>query len=111
MYKIITSDLVLEIITLLEEGKFKNEDIAARFQIEFGKTFAEIAIKLANENGVKKIGLTGGVAYNYFFSKAIKEKVLHSGLIFLEHDIVPPGDAGISTGQLIGGLFKYYTQD
>ena len=28
-------------------------------------------------------------------------------LKFLEHDKIPPGDAGISTGQLIGGLFKH----
>jgi len=27
--------------------------------------------------------------------------------MFLEHNKIPPGDAGISTGQLIGGLFKY----
>jgi hydrogenase maturation protein HypF len=104
MYKIKTSDLILDIIALLEEGKFKNEDIAARFQIEFGRIFAKIAIKIADETNVKKIGLTGGVAYNYSFSKAIKERVLQSGLIFLEHNTIPPGDAGISTGQLIGGL-------
>jgi hydrogenase maturation protein HypF len=107
MYEIKTSDLILEVISLLEEGKFNNEDIAAKFQIEFGKVFAEIAIKLANENSVNKIGLTGGVAYNYSFSKAIKEKVLQSGLIFVEHNTIPPGDAGISTGQLIGGVFKH----
>ncbi|MHA2281423.1 MAG: carbamoyltransferase HypF [Promethearchaeota archaeon] len=107
LYKIKTSDLVQDIISLLEDGNNKKEDIAAKFQIEFGRGFAEIAIKLANEVSVKKIGLTGGVAYNYSFSKAVKEKVLQSGLIFLEHDTIPPGDAGISTGQLIGGLFVH----
>jgi len=111
IYIIKTSDLVIDLISLLGECKFKNEDIAARFQIEFGKTFAEIAIKLAKENGIDKIGLTGGVAYNYSFSKTIKENVLRSGLNFLEHNTIPPGDAGVSVGQLIGGLFKYYTQD
>jgi hydrogenase maturation protein HypF len=102
-----TSDLILNIISLLEERKHKNEDIAAKFQFEFGKAFAEIAIKLANENNTKKIGLTGGVAFNYSFSSAIKEKVLRSGLIFLEHNTISPGDAGVSTGQLIGGLFAH----
>jgi hydrogenase maturation protein HypF len=104
IYKIRTSDLVLDIITLLKEGKNRNEDIAARFQIELGRIFAEIAIKLANENKVKKIGLTGGVTYNYSFSKTIKEIILQSGLNFLEHNRIPPGDGGVSTGQLIGGL-------
>jgi hydrogenase maturation protein HypF len=107
LYIIKTSDLVLDIISLLEDGKNKKEDIAAKFQIEFGRSFAEIAIRLANDCTVKKIGLTGGVAYNYSFSKAIKERVIQSGLTFLEHDRIPPGDAGVSTGQLIGGLFAH----
>lgn len=104
-YTIRTSDLIIELISLLEEGKFKNEDLAAKFQIEFAKVFAEIAIKLAGENRIDKIGLTGGVAYNFSFSKTIKENVLRSGLIYLEHNTIPPGDAGVSIGQLIGGLF------
>ncbi|MFX1345862.1 MAG: carbamoyltransferase HypF [Promethearchaeota archaeon] len=107
IYYIKTSNLVLDIISLIEEGKFRNEDIAAKFQIEFANVFAEIAIKLANENNLDKIGLTGGVAYNYSFSKTIKQKILQSNLIFLEHNTISPGDAGISTGQLIGGVFEH----
>ncbi|MHA2185686.1 MAG: Kae1-like domain-containing protein, partial [Promethearchaeota archaeon] len=76
------------------------------FQIELANTLAEVSIKLAKENNIEKIGLTGGVAYNYTFSNTIKEKVLQSNLLFLEHNKSPPGDAGISIGQLIGGLFK-----
>jgi hydrogenase maturation protein HypF len=107
IYYIKTSNLVLDIISLLEGGETRNEDIAAKFQIEFANAFAKIAINLANENNLDKIGLTGGVAYNYSFSKTIKQKILQSNLIFLEHNTIPPGDAGISTGQLIGGVFKH----
>ncbi|MCK4237968.1 MAG: hypothetical protein KAX33_02520, partial [Candidatus Lokiarchaeota archaeon] len=56
---------------------------------------------------INKIGLTGGVAYNYSFNNTIKNLILEEDLTFLEHDLVAPGDAGISTGQLIGGIFKY----
>ncbi|MFW9824078.1 MAG: carbamoyltransferase HypF, partial [Candidatus Thorarchaeota archaeon] len=107
IYEIKTSNLILDIISLIEEGKYRNEDIASRFQIELAHTFTEIAIKIANDYDVNNIGLTGGVAYNYSFSKTIKEKVIQSGLKFIEHNIISPGDAGISTGQLIGGFFKY----
>ncbi len=110
IYIIKSSDLILDIIALIKEGKFKKEDIAAKFQFEFGKAFAETAVKLANENNTKKIGLTGGVAFNYSFSSAIKQKVLRSGLIFLEHNTISPGDAGISTGQLIGGIFAHHKE-
>ncbi|MHA2473556.1 MAG: carbamoyltransferase HypF [Promethearchaeota archaeon] len=107
MYEINTTNIVMDIVSLLETGKFKKADIAACFQIELANTLAEVSIKLAKENKIEKIGLTGGVAYNYTFSNTIKEKVLQSNLLFLEHNKSPPGDAGISIGQLIGGLFKH----
>ncbi len=107
IYIIKTSELIIHIISLLEEPNLRKEDIAAKFQIELGKTFAKTAIRIAKENNVGKIGLSGGVAYNYSFSKAIKDAVLNSGFVFLEHNSISPGDAGISTGQLVGGLFNY----
>lgn len=102
-----TSKLILDIIELINDPKNRKEDIASKFQIELGKAFARLAISSAESYGLKKIGLTGGVAYNYSFSKAIRKYIIKKGFEFLEHDIIPPGDAGISIGQLIGGLFKY----
>jgi hydrogenase maturation protein HypF len=110
MYLLNTSDFIIDLISLLEEQRYKKEDIAAKFQIELAKTFSDIAVKIAIEQGVDKIGLTGGVAYNYSFSNTIKKIILRSGLAFLEHNSIPPGDAGISIGQLTGGLFKYYKE-
>jgi len=102
-----TSELILDILELLKDPKNTRKDIAAKFQKELGYSFAYIAIEIARKHGIRKIGLTGGVAYNYSFSKVIKEAVIQSGLEFLEHNLIAPGDAGISTGQLIGGLFRY----
>ena len=107
IYVINTSNLIQDIINLKEQPKNKREDIAAKFQKELGETYAEVAIKVAENNNASKVGLTGGVAYNYTFSQAIKDKISQAGLSFLEHDLIPPGDAGISTGQLIGGLFQF----
>ncbi|MFX1259695.1 MAG: hypothetical protein ACFFAN_17720, partial [Promethearchaeota archaeon] len=107
IYIINTSDIIYDILNLLNNSKNKKEDIAAKFQNEFGNIFSNVAIEIAENNNIDKIGLTGGVAYNYAFSNVIKENIINSGFKYLEHDILPPGDAGISTGQLIGGLFKY----
>ncbi|MFX1500621.1 MAG: carbamoyltransferase HypF [Promethearchaeota archaeon] len=106
-----TSKIIIDILTLLENSKNNRRDIAAKFQIELGKAFAEVAIEVAKKNQVECIGLTGGVAYNYSFSKIIKEKVNNKGFMFLEHNLIAPGDAGISTGQLIGGIFKHLKND
>jgi hydrogenase maturation protein HypF len=107
MFFINTSELIVNILTLLENPNINRHDIAAKFHMVFAEAFADIATIVAGLNNIDKIGLTGGVAYNRLFSSAIKDTVLKNGLIFLEHHKIPPGDAGISTGQLISGLFKH----
>ena len=92
---------------MLENPKIKRQDVAARFQKAMGTAYADLAIKIADKVGISKIGLTGGVAYNQMFSKTIRESVIQNGYIYLEHNLVAPGDAGISSGQLIGALFKH----
>jgi hydrogenase maturation protein HypF len=106
-YILNTSDLILDIISMLDDPKIKRQDIAAKFQKTIGTAYADLAIKIADKIEVSKIGLTGGVAYNQMFSKTVKERVIQKGYIFLEHNLIAPGDAGISTGQLIGALFKH----
>ncbi len=106
-YLINTTDLILDIISILDEPKYKRKDIAAKFQINIGKIFANLAIKIAEKYNINKIGLTGGVAYNFAFSNAIKEEVNQAGYQFLENHLVAPGDAGISTGQLIAGFYQF----
>lgn len=106
-YILDSSRLISDIINLVLENKYKHEDIAAAFHCELGEIFARIALKIATPKHIDKIGLTGGVSYNKLFSQSIKNIVLKEGFKFLEHEIIPPGDAGISTGQLIGGYFKH----
>ncbi len=106
-YIINTSQLILDIINLRLENKYRREDIGATFQKALSSIFAELAIKIASENNIDKIGLSGGVSYNYAFSSNLKKIIEKEGFQFLEHDLVPPGDAGISVGQIIGGFVKY----
>ncbi len=102
-----SSRLIFDVIDLFKDKKNHVEDIAAKFQLELGLAFAEIAKEAAELQGINKIGLTGGVAYNYSFAKIIKENLIMEGFEFIEHNLIPPGDAGISIGQLIGGYFKH----
>ena len=108
IYIINSSKLVLDVISLAKVKTNKLSDIADKFQREFALVFSRIAKENAELRGINKIGFTGGVAYNYSISKVIKEDIILDGFEFLEHNLIPPGDAGISTGQLIGGIFKSY---
>jgi hydrogenase maturation protein HypF len=102
-----TSKALIDIINLLKTNRNKPSDIAAKFQIELALAFAEIAKENAELRGIEMIGLTGGVAYNYSISQAIREEISQEGFHFFEHNLIAPGDAGVSTGQLIGGLFQH----
>ena len=99
--------MVVNVLNLIQNPKISRHDIAAKFHIVLAEAFADIAVLIANLKKIDKIGLTGGVAYNYMFSNAIKDTVLKNGLTFLEHNKIPPGDAGISIGQLVGGLYQW----
>jgi hydrogenase maturation protein HypF len=61
--------------------------------------FAEMACNQSKVTGIKTVGFSGGVAYNDLFLHIIKNKVESLGLRFIQHEKVPPGDAGISVGQ------------
>jgi hydrogenase maturation protein HypF len=102
-----SSTLILDILDLVKDKNNRRSDIAAKFHTELALCFADIAKEFADTYGINKIGLSGGVAYNYLFSRTIKKDVELEGFTFLEHELVAPGDAGISIGQLIGGLFKH----
>ncbi|MFB6109712.1 MAG: carbamoyltransferase HypF [Halodesulfurarchaeum sp.] len=76
-------------------------DVAATAQQALAEGLATIAVDVANEAGVDRVGFSGGVAYNDAISRTIREQVERAGLHYLEHEGVPPGDAGIAYGQAI----------
>lgn len=75
--------------------------VAATAQDILARGLARIAIDEAEELGVKSVGFSGGVAYNDAISRRIRTSVEGAGLEYLDHESVPPGDAGISYGQAI----------
>jgi hydrogenase maturation protein HypF len=65
-----------------------------------------VSIELANHYGVNQIGFTGGVAYNIAITLTLKKEIEAAGKRFLQPEKVPPGDAGVSTGQSIFGAIN-----
>ncbi|MCK4883854.1 MAG: hypothetical protein KAS30_03230, partial [Candidatus Diapherotrites archaeon] len=96
--------LILETSPLLEmcigfENKgISQKDLAASIQKSLGKGIGAIAREIAEQNGIEKIVLSGGVMFNSLFLKAIEEKIGDSVQVLV---CECPGDAGISAGQAI----------
>jgi len=101
-----TTVLIESVYNQLKQGS-KPSDIALSVHNIIAEQFADVAISYAQDNNIKKIGFTGGVAYNDFISKKISKLIKKSGLEFLQHRSLPCGDGSISTGQAIKAIMEY----
>ena len=79
----------------------KQTHLAQIIQQSLALAYAKKAVEIAQNEELKYIGLTGGVAYNSIITKTIKCHVEKEGMNFLEHNNIPPGDGGIASGQAI----------
>jgi hydrogenase maturation protein HypF len=93
-------------LSRLRRGGARPEDLAATAQDVLARGLARIAVAVAKEAGIPSVGLTGGVAVNWAIAAAVKAEVERAGLRFLSHRKVPPGDGGLSFGQLVQMSFE-----
>lgn len=94
-----TTDLLVHLEQNL--NSYSQADLALAAHHSLGKILAETAADIANREGLTKVGFTGGVAFNKIITNIIQEIITSSGLQFLAHHDVPPGDAGTSVGQAL----------
>lgn len=75
-------------------------DIAKYLHLSLGHSLADLGTQLAIDHDISHLGFTGGVAYNRIINNSMRDFTLEKGLQFLTHNTIPPGDAGISSGQI-----------
>lgn len=75
-------------------------DIALWVHETIGKSLSTIAGNISEKKGIMNIGFSGGVAYNKFITHSFKNAVSTYNIELLTHKNVPPGDGGVSTGQI-----------
>jgi hydrogenase maturation protein HypF len=89
-----------------DKCKYPKPDLALYVHSYLARGLAELAIEKALEQGIKSVGFSGGAACNEILSSKIRRTVEAAGLSFLVHEMIPPGDGGISFGQSVVGGFK-----
>ena len=100
-----TTQLLLQIIELREKGMSRSE-LAYAAQWSIGQSLAEIACEVAQDEGILHVGFSGGVAVNRIITKAVADQVRKHNLMPILHSLVPPGDGGISVGQVATALAR-----
>jgi len=99
--------LVLDTVALFRQlHRLRGEglsvpDLAATAQEALARGLARMATRIARTDGIGVIGLTGGAAVNDAIASAVREEVGKAGLRYVQHEKVPPGDGGLSFGQLV----------
>lgn len=99
-----TTELLLAIFE--NRQKFSRTDLAYSAHAYLGKGLAALAIEKAEENDVKTVGFSGGVACNEILTSIIRKAVEAASLRFVVHEAVPPGDGGLSFGQAVAVGFS-----
>jgi len=100
-----TTHLLSEIFE--NRQKHSVADLAYSAHAYIARGLATLAIEKASKNGIKTIGFSGGAACNEILASTMRRIAEATGLQFLVHKIVPPGDGGVSFGQaVVGGFFK-----
>jgi hydrogenase maturation protein HypF len=101
-----TTQMLQEIF--LSKQKHSKADLAYSAHAYVARGLAELAIEQATENNVKTVGFSGGVACNEILTLIMRRIVEASGLRCVVHEAVPPGDGGLSFGQVVvGGFFEF----
>jgi hydrogenase maturation protein HypF len=79
--------------------KYSGADLAHEAHVALGKAFGRTASEIAEAEGLRAIGFSGGVAFNRIITRTIRQVIEDRGFEFLTQRYVPPGDAGTSVGQ------------
>lgn len=96
---VVDGGAMLEEISNLRRDRWSIPDLAYAAQWRLGEALAQLAIDIAQREGIKYVGFSGGVALNRILTKAIVGSITSDGLLPLIHTKVPPGDGGVSIGQ------------
>ncbi len=99
-----TTSLVHEIFT--QKNAFSTADLAFSAQSYIARSLAQLASEKAKQLGIDVVGFSGGVAYNEHITSTIRRVVEENGLRFVVHELVPPGDGGISFGQAVAAAWQ-----
>ncbi|MHA1972047.1 MAG: Kae1-like domain-containing protein, partial [Candidatus Hodarchaeales archaeon] len=96
-----TTSFILELYQQML-NKHNRAALALSSEISIAQTFGRLASELASSEGIKKIGLSGGVCYNSVIFREFYRTLDNHGIKVqkLFHNKIPCGDGGIAIGQI-----------
>ncbi len=81
--------------------------IAARFHAGLSTAVVDLGMRLAREQGVDAVALSGGVFQNKSLFEAVSQKLSANGFAVLAQEQVPANDGGLSLGQAVVAAARF----
>lgn len=81
--------------------------IAGTLQRTIGETYGLACTRIAEQQGFDIVGISGGVAFNRFIPTEFRRVCVEQGLRCLLPASVPPGDGGVSVGQVYAAALRH----
>jgi hydrogenase maturation protein HypF len=75
--------------------------ISRRFHDGLADILTEATLRIVQRTGLDHVCLSGGVFLNAILSNALETRLVRAGCTVFTHSQVPPGDGGLSLGQLL----------
>jgi hydrogenase maturation protein HypF len=75
--------------------------ISRRFHNGLVEAFVQLAVKLRDRHGLDRACMSGGTFQNVFLSENLRTRLDTLGFKVFTHAEVPPGDGGLSLGQIM----------
>ena len=104
-----TTHSLEEILDMREKGTSRVE-LAYAAQWHLGESLAKIACDIAMDEEILHIGFSGGVALNRIVTSSIEHQIRKYGLVPVFHSMIPPGDGGVSVGQVAATAARLINQ-
>jgi hydrogenase maturation protein HypF len=85
--------------------------IARRFHRTLAEVLRNVALLIRARTGVNRVALSGGVFLNAMLTAEVETQLVDCGFEVYRHQVVPPGDGGLSLGQLAVAAARIATKD
>ena len=76
-------------------------DLASLFHTSLAEMFVASANNAREKSGINRVGMSGGVYQNRYFTEYLAERLIEEKFELLTHRQVPPNDGGLALGQIV----------
>ena len=94
-----TRPLIREVVEEVRRGR-DAATIGRRFHATLVEVATRVCSRLRDREGISAVVLSGGVFQNALLTEELVDRLTRDGFRTYRHRLVPPGDGGLSLGQL-----------